>query len=170
MYVEGTARSIRAFDPQVCIDALDAVAVMEHKFTEISRYSAHLRKVFQDKSLLWSQRSIAMLSAISPDTACDFLMICSDAIDQSHWCLPRHPGLRALKSLSSYRRPVVVVLCVWVVGFLVRFFVLDQDQAHDASCCAECVSRTLEEVVVILQAVGRTMPPCVIYWASLAAL
>ena len=64
----------------------------------------------------------------------------------------------------------MVVLCVWVVGFLVRFFVLDQDQAHDASCCAECVSRTLEEVVVILRAVGRTMEPCAIYWASLAAL
>jgi hypothetical protein len=109
-------------------------------------------------------------ASITPSTPCDFLMIVSDAIDQSHWCLPRHPGLRSVKSLASYRRPVVCVLCVWIVGFLLRFFVLDQDQAHDASCVAECVARALEEVNDILRASGRTMPPCVIYWVSEAAL
>ena len=45
-----------------------------------------------------------MQAAVNPATPCDFLMVCSDAIDQSHWCLPRDPGLQAVKSLASYKR------------------------------------------------------------------
>ena len=57
----------------------------------------------------------------------------------------------ACQSVCGIGRPAVVVQCVWVVGWLVRFFVLDQDQAHDASCIADCLARTLEEVSVIMK-------------------
>lgn len=76
----------------------------------------------------------------------------------------------ACQSVCGIGRPAVVVQCIWVVGWLVRFFVLDQDQAHDASCIADCLARTLEEVAVIMKEVGRSMPSCLIYWVRLDAL
>jgi hypothetical protein len=39
----------RTCNGQVTIDAHDAVAVMEHKFTQISKYSAHLRKAIRGR-------------------------------------------------------------------------------------------------------------------------
>ena len=155
---------------QVTIDNHDFQGILDFKFSKVRMYSHHLQQVFMDKSLLWGQRNTAMASVHSMASPCDFLMVVSDAIDQSHWALPRDPQLRSVKSLAAYKRPTCVVVVVWVIGHLCRFWVLDQDQAHDATCTADLVARTLEEVRSMLQVQGRAMPPNVIYWVPTAKL
>ncbi len=117
-----------------------------------------------DKALLWGQRSAALASVAVPMHPSDYLMVVSDAIDQGHWRLPRDPGLKSIKSLASYHRPTSIVVCVWVIGVLCRFWVLDEDQMHDSSTTADLVARTLEEVKVIFTTEGKQMPPNVVYW------
>ena len=93
-------------------------------------------------------------------------MICSDSIDQSHWALPRDPDLANIKALATFQRPTCVVVCVWVVGLMIRFFVLDQDQPHGSSTTIDVVGRTLEEVAEIFRSRGRTLPVNLIYWVT----
>ena len=92
--------------------AQDAEAVIEHKFENMFTYSAHVRNVFAVKSMLWSQRATVMDAAVNPTNASDFVMICADSIDQSHWALPRDPALKNVKSIASYKRPTCVIVCV----------------------------------------------------------
>ena len=151
------------------MDAHDIVATIGHKFEQVTAYSAHLRQVFRDKSILWSQRATSMSSVFVPSSPCDFLLICSDGIDQSHWALPRFSNLQTVKAVSNYKRPTCVVICVWAIGHLLRFWVLDQDQAHDSSTTIDCVARTIEEVSEKFEREGRSLPCNLIYWVMLAA-
>jgi hypothetical protein len=147
------------------LDQSDASGILSYKFEKIRNYSAHLEQVFRDKAVLWGQRATALASRAVSAHACDYLMVVSDAIDQSHWRLPRDPDLKLVKSLANFKRPSCVVICVWVVGILCRFWILDEDQAHDSSTTIDVVARTLEEVYVILEKEGKPMPPNIIYWA-----
>ncbi len=90
-----------------------------------------------------------------------------DGMDQSKWRLPRDPALRQVHSLVKYNRPTCVVHCIWAVGHVVAFFILDKNVRHDSNAVIECVAITLE---LVHRKLGDATPKSLIYFVGASQL
>ena len=164
----GGSNQILAPTPPLVTCQGNAAEDLETRFEKVREWRQHLNRVFLDRSLLNTQRAEQMLNSLPTHR----WMICADGMDQAHWRMPRDPGLRAVKSLSSCNRPTCMVECVWVVNKRIDFYVCDTDQAHDSNCVCECVALTLEALAKQCEDDGTHFRDGVDFWvvALVAAL
>lgn len=138
----------------------DNKCTLEERLGAVTMYREHLHDQFVDRSSLWCLRTI------SSDHHSNTLVIVTDGIDQSKFALPRDSGLRCLSSLSKYHRPRAKVHGCWALGWVLRVGVMDETQAHDASCVLELLARTLEDVAKICEQEKRPFPATVLLYSD----
>ena len=118
------------------------------------RLHAHYQCVGRSRDLEESLRSMP------PSSSKPVLFICTDGMDQSHWCIPRLRQFRGPKKLGGpgVRRPKCKCQGVWAFYHGIHMFIADTNQPHDACMTCECIARTLEQCKIISEQRGQPLP------------
>ena len=94
-----------------------------------------------------------------PSSSKPVLFICTDGMDQSHWCIPRLRQFRGPKKLDGpgVKRPKCKCQGVWAFYHGLHMYVADANQPHDACMTCECIARTLEQCKIISEQRGQPL-------------
>ncbi|CAE7294563.1 unnamed protein product, partial [Symbiodinium sp. CCMP2592] len=125
-----------------CVRHKSLIASLNHHLNarrhQQELYYAHIRQQFNDRCIYWSMRGLARLRT---DTV---TMIC-DGMDQSKFCLPRSPFMRA-KAFDSWARPKQHVYCCLVHGQFIAMSVSEPCLRKDSNTCVELVGSCLQRL------------------------
>ena len=147
--------TVRFTECELCFQFKEGIAKarsMEVKLGELVKYRSHLASQYADRALTWA------LQELGSDPLGDILVVQVDGMDQGKFRLPRDPKLKSTASLAKFVRPRLKVHGVWLFGYSLELFVMDEPTRHDASCITECIARGIERVSEICHRLGRRVP------------
>ena len=147
--------TVRFTECELCFQFKEGIAKarsMEIKLGELVKYRSHLASEYSDRAITWA------LQELGSDPLGDLLVVQVDGMDQGKFRLPRDPKLKSTASLAKFVRPRLKVHGVWLFGYSLELFVMDEPTRHDASCITECIARGIERVSEICHRLGRRVP------------
>ena len=93
-----------------------------------------------------------------------------DGMDQSKWAIPRCRHQTLTKQVAKYERPRTKLQGVWLHGVILALYVIEVRQSADGSLVAECLSKALDKMKEICDAMGRPYPKRLFLWAPWRSL